>query len=279
MKQTLYNIFTGRLNLSHLLVLVTLCTQVQAGEKLSNQENSKLLASLNPYAKTQQRTPSNYVPDVETSDLPGNVVLWYENILVEDTSGVMKSMRKTYESWNEEEEYVRNWDVESTGLYDIKDQQDRKAHFNKYIIKYLDKRLSGEIKQAEEGSTMHRVGSVQKALKPQTSVAVSKFVKFKFKARVLQGKALMYVENPWVQNTTTVKADGTVNVNMNKDISELGLKTNLDYNVNDGDYVARVDRPLTKQITARITSSQTVKEVAFTDIDNQTFEVLYNYSF
>lgn len=279
MKPALYKIFTGRLKVCHLLLVATFCTQLQAKEVLSKKENAKLLSSLNPYTKVQNRTPDNYVPDVEASDTPGNVVLWYENILVEDTSGVMKGMRETYESWSREEEYVTNWDVESTGLYDIKDQEDRKAHFNRYIIKYLDKRLSGEIKQAEEGSALRTVGNVQKALKPQTSVAVSKLIKFKFKARVLQGKALMYVENPWIANSTTIKADGSINVNMHKDIKELGIKTNIDYSVNDGEYVARVDRPLTKEITARITSSQSVKEVAFSDLDNQTFEVMYSYPF
>jgi hypothetical protein len=279
MKQTLYKIFTDRLNFSHLLLIALVCTSVQAGEKVSKAENAKLLSSLNPYTKVQSRGPSNFVPDEEASDLPNNVVLWYENILVEDQAGVMRSMRATYDQWEQEEEYAKNWSVESTGLYSIKDKDDRVNHFNRHILKYVDKRLSGEIKQAEEGSSLHRVGSVQKALKPQTRVEIAKNFKLKFKARVLQGKALMYVENPWVNNQTTVKADGGIHVNMNKDIKLLGLRANLDYEVNERHYVASLNKSLTKEITARVTSSQEDTEVAFTEFDNQTFEVLYNLSF
>lgn len=279
MKQTLYKIFTGRLNFSHLLLILLVGASVQAGEKVSKAENTKILKSLNPYTKSLSRGPSNFVPDEEASDLPSNVVLWYENILVEDQAGVMRSMKNTYDQWEKTKEYAENWSVKSTGLYDIKDRDDRVDHFNRHILKYVDKRLSGEIKQADEGSTLHRVGSVQKALKPQTKVEISQNFKLKFKARVLQGAALMHVENPWIDNQTTLKADGRIHVNMHKDIKLLGLRANLDYEVNDRHYVASLNKSITKEITARVTSSQEDKEVAFTEFDNQTFEVLYNLSF
>ena len=279
MKQTLYKIFTGRLNFGHCLLVLLVSTSVHAGEDTPKSENSKLLSSLNPYTKTQSRGPSNFVPDEEASDLPSNVVLWYENILVEDQAGVMRSMRSTYDQWEQTREYAKNWNMESTGLYDIKDQDDRVAHFNRHILKYVDKRLSGEIKQAEEGSTLHSVGTVQKALKPETKVEIAKNFKLKFKARVIQGKALMQVENPWVNNQTSVKIDGRVHVNINKDIKLLGLRADLDYQVSDGHYVASLYKVITKEITARVTSSQEDNEVAFTQFDSQTFEVLYRLSF
>ena len=49
---------------------------------------------------------------------------------------------------------------------------------------------------------LHRVGQVQKALKPSTSVNVSKKVKLKFKAKVLQRQARFIVANPWMDYTT-----------------------------------------------------------------------------
>ncbi|WP_417335353.1 hypothetical protein [Halobacteriovorax marinus] len=283
MKQRICKILTGRLNFRQSKVAVTtllLCasiSQVSAFEskKSAESENSEMLSYLNPYKRMASRGPSNFVPDVEASDRPNNVVLWYENILVEDTAGVMKMMRNTYQSWEQTEEYARNWNMTSTGLYEIKDQEDRQKYFNKYILKYLDKRLSGEIKEAEEGSTLHRVGKVQKALKPQTRVEVSKNLKFKFKARVLQGKALMFVENPWVNNETSVKLDGRVNININKDIAALGLKANFDYNVNKNEYEARLDKPLTEEITARISTAKK-REIASS---GETLELFFSKPF
>jgi hypothetical protein len=279
MKQTLCNYFTGRLNFSHLILVLLVSTSVCAGEKLSESENKKLLHSLNPYTKTVSRGPSNFVPDEEASDLPSDVVLWYENILVPDRAGVMNRMRETYDSWERTQEYARNWNMESTGLYDVKDQEDRVKYFNRHILKYFDKRLSGEIKNAEKGSTLARVGSVQKALKPQTRVEVSKNFKLKFKARPIQGRGFMNIENPWINNSTTVKINGRVNINLNKDIKLLGLKANLDYDVNGGHYVASLNKPLTDEITARVTSSQEDKDVAFTNFDQQTFELFYSLAF
>ncbi|WP_127716479.1 hypothetical protein [Halobacteriovorax sp. HLS] len=279
MKQSLSIVFTGRLKVSQFILALALMCSANAQGPLSKEDNVKLLTSLNPYVKSNSRGPNNFVPDEEARDLPTNIVLWYENILVEDTAGVMRSMKDTYDQWEKTREYAENWNMESTGLYDIKGQEDRVAHFNRHILKYLDKRLSGEIKQAEEGSALARVGTVQKALKPQTNVDISPNVKLKFKARVLQAQALMYVDNPWVNNSTTIKADGRININVNKNIGLLGLNANLDYSVNEGQYVASLNKTLTKEITARVTSSQTDKEVAFTDFDQQTFEVLYNLAF
>ena len=279
MKQTLCNFFTGRLKISHLLILLVASSQVCAGEDMTKAQNEKMLNSLNPYTKSVSRSPGNFVPDEEASDLPSNVVLWYENILVPDQAGVMNRMRSTYQSWEKTEEYARNWNVESTGLYDIKEQEDRVKLFNRQILKYVDKRLSGEIKNAEEGSTLHTVGHVQKALKPQTKVEVSKYFKLKFKARPIQGRGFMIVENPWLNNSTTVKINGNVNININKDISSLGLKANLDYEVNEGLYVASLNKKITNEITARVTSSQSHGEMAFIDFDQQKFELFYSLPF
>ncbi len=258
-----------------LCAFVSVTTSNICADEQVTKDNSVKLSYLNPYKKMASRGPSNFVPDVEASDRPSSVTLWYENILVEDTAGVMKGMKRNYDSWEKEEEYAKNWNVASTGLYDIKDQEDRKKYFNRYILKYLDKRLSGEIKQAEEGSTLHRVGKVQKALKPQTRVEVSRNLRFKFKARVLQGKALMFVENPWINNETSVKLDGRVNINVNKDITALGLKANFDYNVNDSEFDARLDKPLTKEITARVSTSKT-RDVASV---SQKIELFFNKPF
>ncbi|PIK13954.1 hypothetical protein [Halobacteriovorax sp. JY17] len=280
MKRRVCKNLTGRLNfrqknLVNATMLICAFVSINSAFGQSSKDNSEMLSNLNPYKKVATRAPSNFVPDVEASDRPNNVTLWYENILVEDTAGVMKGMRETYDSWEQVEEYATNWNVASTGLYEIRDQEDRQKYFNKYILKYLDKRLSGEIKQAEEGSTLHRVGKVQKALKPQTAVQVSRNLRFKFKARVLQGKALMFVENPWINNETSVKLDGRINLNVNKDIAALGLKANFDYDVKHNEYEMRLDRPLTEEITARVSTAQK-RDIAST---GQTVELLFNKEF
>ena len=191
----------------------------------------------------------------------------------------MAGMRNTLESWDREAEYARMWNLESTGLYVIRDQGDRKAFFNKNLLKYADKRLSGEIKEAEEGSTLARVGKAQKALTPKAEVGVSESVKVKFKAKVLQAKAFMIVKNDYVNNSTEVDITGNVKVNVNRDIASLGVNTGVDYQVTDGQWVARVDKQLSENWRTRLSSSQLDDEMAFSKSSDTRVEFMFSQAF
>lgn len=245
-------------------------------------EREKLVQSINPKksiasSKSAGRAPANFIPDTEIEPVPMENRIWLQNVLMEDTHGVLASIRSDIHSWEVTEEYARNWSLESTGLYKTPDDERKKAVLSKKILRYFDKRLSGEIKNSEEGSTLHTVGQVHQTLRPNTEVGISKKIKVKFKARVLQGRAIMHVENPWVDVNANIKATGEVSVHFHKNIEELGIQTALDYNAREGQYIARVDRRLTETITARISSSQSDEKMMF-DFDesvDRRLEIFY----
>ena len=74
---------------------------------------------------------------------------------------------------------------------------EKKKYLEKNILRYMDKRLTGEIKRADKGTTLHRMGQVKKTLRPQTRVKLSENYRLRFRAKVLRGFMRMKFENPF----------------------------------------------------------------------------------
>ena len=193
--------------------------------------------------------------DEEVLTVPLEQKAFVQTLFTEDDAGVMKGMRDNLQGWNDVEEYAKKWDLESTGLYKTPTDKEKQKYLSKNLLRYADKRLSGEIRNAEEGSTMHSVGQVEKSLRPNATVAVSKYISFKFKVRVLQGKAIMEVRNPWIDCNATVGANGKAKVITKKDFKQLGTSTGVEYDVKEAQWIAFVDQEISKNIKARLSST------------------------
>ena len=248
------------------------------------------------------RMPANFIPDDDVQVVPVDQEIWLDRVMVNDNRGILQEVKENMQDWNEQEEFITTWDLQGRG-YQIVDVDQRKRYLLRNSLKYLDKRISGEIKNAEAGSTMEKIGEAQKALKPQTKVDVAPNIKLKFKARVLQGKAYMIVDNPYLPNTTTVRADGRVDVHAKKEIesigvqteikyivnsnslrlnaekklSQLGVVTKIDYEVTSGRWIASIDKELAPNVTATISSKQ--KLSSFSKNDEQEAKVVYQLDF
>jgi hypothetical protein len=268
-------------------------------------ENIVMLQMLNPSLKVRGRGPSNFVPDDEIQPLPLENKTWTQQILIEDDAGVLVGVRKDLAEWQETQEYARTWNLQSTGVYDVETIDQKKAYLQKMILKYADKRLSGEVKNAEAGSALHSVGQAQKALKPNVEASVTENIKLKFKARVLQGKAIMEVRNPYIQYSTTANLKGEINLDAAKEFKELGVNTSanyradednlkvhvvktfkdldvqasIDYQVSEETWTASLQKPLYKNLIGRVSSSQADKEMILGNESNQVMEVMFNTSF
>jgi hypothetical protein len=179
------------------------------------------------------RAPANFIPDDEIEPEPVQEKIWLQTLLIADDSGVLNGMKKEITAWEELREWRDLWDVESTGLYYVPSAAEKKSWFERMLLKYADKRLAGEVRNAEEGSTLHQVGQVQKALKPKAEVGISENIKVKVRGKVLQGLVVVNVINPWVDSYANVNIEGDVDIHVNKKINQLGLDTGIDYNVTD----------------------------------------------
>lgn len=200
------------------------------------------------------RTPASAFEE-EVLTVPLEQKAMVQTVFAEDDAGVMKGTRDQLNSWQATEDYAKTWNLESTGLYGAPKTSDKAKFISKNLIRYADKRLAGEMKNAEEGSALYTARTVEKSLRPNASVPVSKYISLKFKARVLQGKAVMDVKNPWIDCNATISANGKAKVLTKKDFNQLGTSTGIEYNVNDSQWIAFLDQEVTQNIKARVSST------------------------
>lgn len=201
------------------------------------------------------RKPAAVEEEVLTVPLHEESFFTNDNMFAEDDAGVMKDMKASLSGWEKTEEYVTLWDLKSTGVYTTPTASQKAKYISKKMLRYADKRLSGEMKKADEGSTLHRMSKVEKNLRPNASVNVSKNFGFKFKARVLQGKAIMEVKNPWVECSAQVSANGKAKLITRKEFKSLGLASGAEYSVNDSEMLTYIDQQITDNVKARLSNT------------------------
>lgn len=178
-----------------------------------------------------------------------------ENMFAEDDAGVMRDMKTSLKQWEETEEYAKVWGLESTGRYNTPTTSEKSKYITKKMMRYADKRFSGEMKKADEGSTLHKMGKVEKNLRPNASVNVSKNFGFKFKARVLQGKAIVELKNPWIECNATVAANGRMRVITRKEFKSLGLASGAEYSIDESQFLTYIDQQVTENVKARVSNT------------------------
>lgn len=210
-------------------------------------------AAENYVSANVSRKPAAVEEEVLTIPLT-NETFSNEFIFAEDDAGVMKDMKESLSAWEKTEEFARIWDLQDTGVYSTPTTSQKGKYISKKMLRYADKRLSGEMKKADEGSTLHRVSRVEKQLRPNASVNLSKNFGLKFKARVLQGKATVEFKNPWVECNATVGANGKARVVSRKEFKSLGLASGAEYSVNDSQFLTYVDQQITDNVKARVSN-------------------------
>ncbi len=215
----------------------------------------KVIAEDSSTKQSITRKPAAVEEEVLTVPLNEDSIFTNAHIFAEDDAGVMKDMKDSLHSWEKTEEYARLWDIKSTGLYNTPTSSEKGKYISKKMLRYADKRLSGEMKNASEGTTLHKMKTVEKNLRPNAAVNVTKNFGFKFKARVLQGKAIVEVKNPWVECNATISANGKARVITRKEFKELGLASGAEYSVNDSEFLTYVDQQLTDNIKARVSNT------------------------
>ncbi len=204
---------------------------------------------------------------------------WESKILVKDDRGVLDGVKNRIDHWQANEEYGENWNLDDTGLYPVATREEKQKYLESVWLKYLDKRLAGEVRHAEEGSTLHNVGRAQKALRPAGKVSISKHYSLKFKVRILQMKGKLTFVNPYVDSYMNVAFSGKAKMHVGRNIASIGLSTGVDYTIDEASWVAYMQKTLTNTISTRISSSQSDSNMAFQEESDKKIELIYSRPF
>ena len=225
------------------------------------------------------RVPASFVSGDRIDPLLVKKTVWLQGVFVADDAGVLEEVKKDFDQWQKTENYKRAWNLQSTGLYKTPDSAFKKKYFQRRLLKYADKRLSGEIKNSEEGSALHRIKTVEKTLSPKAEAKIAPNIRLKFKARVLQGQGSLMVNNPYVDYRTDIHTSGQVDMHLGKKIGSLGIHAKIDYDLNQKQYIAALDKNITKNIKTTISSAQSDSSIPFNVKSDKTLRISYTAKF
>ena len=123
------------------------------------------------------------------------------------------------------------------------------------------------------------MNAVQNALKPNAEASISKNIKLKFKAQVLEGEGTVSVDNPWVDCNARVNLQGNVEVHVAKRFESLRVNTVVDYRKTDDIYITSIEKQLSDTITTRVTSTQISSEAPFSTNSDARLGLFYHKPF
>jgi hypothetical protein len=235
----------------------------------------KIILAKKVVKRTRGRSIASYIPSDDVEAVPIKIESWAKDIFAKDRAGVRDNIQATFAFWRNREECAQKWNLESTGNYEVPGTDYRQAYFQRQLLRYLDKRVSGGLKRAKEGSTLERIAQVQNALRPNTTAKISKNIKLKFKVRVLRGRVIMRVDNPWVDYSTEFSLTGDINMSINKKIDWADVTARVNFQPLEKSYYAELDKPVAKNIIARYSARQP----AASDIMDNRLQLLFNKGF
>ncbi len=225
------------------------------------------------------RSPANFVQSEVVETAPIEQELWVDSTFKEDNDGILKSMKNDISSWEEKEEYVKQWNLRSTGLYSLTSDETKSQMVKSRSLKYLDKRITGEMKSADKDSTLGKAQVVSKTLRPSSTMAVSEEFKLKFQAKLLQGKATVRLINPYFDYDTQFALTGKVSMRVAKEFKPFSVKTEVNYQVTEGRYIASINKDLGYNFSTRASADASSKDSPTSENTDKKIELMYNLPF
>jgi hypothetical protein len=258
--------------LSFFLISINLAFDLAVAKELMLKD----LRPRGPYLMQNNRKLDNLIPsdDVIPATLKNQSV--YKNMVQEDDAGLLVEVRRQIQTWDNIRESGHYWGLERFPQFQVPEKEEQKKYLGSQTLKYIDKRISGEIKRADKGSTWEKVGTIEKALKPAATVEVSPLVKLRFKAKVLEGEGNILVENPYMECSSKIHRTGAVSLHLGKKVETLDLQINNDFKVDQNSYVTSFSRPIYGPLSGKLSSAQSTTSAPF----NAQSEMIYtlNYS-
>lgn len=235
------------------------------------------LENIGLYSAIQNRGVANYTPDSQLDIRPPQKGGWLEDAMLEDRAGVMKSIKRDLDNWRTREEYLQVWNLESFGLHNnVPARAEQKRILSKRMLKYLDKRLTSGVAGTPESDRTRKIAAARNSLRPNSSASLSKNLKLKFRAKLLQRKAAIVLQNPWVGCRVDASFQGDAKIKMSKEVA--GFAAVANHEVSSGTWESRIERSIASNVRAQISSTQKMGGVPFNKT-NTTAGVVYRKGF
>lgn len=235
------------------------------------------------------RLPANYIPndDLEVKPVDNEISL-YKKYVQEDESADVVTARNQLKIWNDNQAFADQYGMDSSmaGQYYVPSSQEKWKYFNDRYLKYMRRRGEQPLQQmpktwydefraSNEVDTIdemeNRFKSTQgKAQGSESSnglpepikakeVSVWKKTTFVFQPRVERGLVYLGMKSPIANARAWVGVNGKTEVNVERSFDTIGMRTMVNYYTDTGNYFTSLDKRITDNIYARITSDKDIR--------------------
>ncbi len=237
-----------------------------------------LLLSTN-VSMAANRDIASFVSQDEVIVVPREEDSWYSTTMIDDDNGIMNSMRVDIKRWQEQERFLDLWGLEKSGLFEEVSIEDKRGRISRDMLRYADKRLSGEVKKADKGSNLYRVGQAQKTLSPTSTVSLFSGYAIKFQVRALQGKGTIIFKNPYTNTYLETTVGGRREFVTERWFNPFGFRTAVNVRLDKSTYFTTFEQIITENIRASLVSEQGWDQGAFGQASDKRIQLNYFKSF
>jgi hypothetical protein len=229
-------------------------------------------------ARAGRRDVASFVSQDEVIVVPRQEESWYQNNIIDDNQGIMNAMRVDIRRWQEQGMYLDLWGLRKTGIYPETPPEVLTARVRRDMLRYADKRISGEVNKAEKGSNLYRVGQAQKTLSPSTQVSIFEGYSIKMQVRVIQGKTTFLFNNPYMKTYMEVTLGGRREFVTEKWFFDI-FRAAVNYRFDQSMYFTTFDYRITPQITASVVSQQNIQAAPYSGESDKRIQLNYFFQF
>ena len=230
------------------------------------------------------RKPANFVPNDDVIIVPLEYETHFLVRHIDPNHPRLARIKNQLELWVQQEQYVREWGIEDTGLYVPPTQEQRFDFFRKNFLRYVSRTAREplkrdlrewwnaddavtevqRIKQTEEEINRKEKAGITKKISKTKVLSTSKSKKFKYKLRfrprVLKGYAALSFRSNLFNADSVLGVNGRLDLRISRNFSKIGLNTMFYYDINDNRMITSISKRLTPTISTSITSTFTPDE-------------------
>lgn len=230
------------------------------------------------------RKPANFIPNDDVILVPLEYETHFMVRHIDPTKPNLALIKNQIETWVTQEQYVREWGIESTGLYRPPTQEEKLNFFQRNFLRYVSKETREPLKQTvnewwnqdDAETEVQRVKQVTedtnskkdkviatKIINKKSEAKAEEF-KIKFKPRPLKGFFSLALRSSYFNADGVLGVNGRFDIRLWRTFSSIGVDTMAYYDLQAQRTITSITKRLTPTVDISLTSTftpiETIKE-------------------
>lgn len=231
-----------------------------------------------------KRAPANYLPDDDVIVRPiNNEVGFYQRYVAQDKSIEVIQSRNQIQIWQNNQAFAEQYGYDSTGTgsaYYVPTAEEKWEYFKDRYMRYLKRQGEqpfkdmpkdwyADFRESQRVDTIDELEAGFKRTQKKShtgkvlpkefqakEVSFWKENKFVFQPRLDQGLVIVGLRGKFIDARAWVGVNGKTEINIKKEIEEIGFRAMFNYELDNGEYFTSIDQTITEHLKARFIASK-----------------------